>query len=352
MPELKRFFTPPVFQDDEEKTRTAHVLNTILLGLSVVYLLAGLAVLFVFVEKLGSLLIVVVLLSVLLVVRFSMQRGQIRFASALLVSGLWVGVTILVSFAGGMTCIHAAYYIMVTVIAGLLLGTHAALVVAGVCSLTGLAMVVVESIGYPLPRVFPVPASAGWLNLTFGLFMATIALNITLRSLHDALALARQQLEERKKAEEALRESEKRYRRLFEGAVLGVFQSTPEGGVITVNPAFARMFGYESPADVIASVKNVATDIFAEPQRRSEIMRLMAERPELRTFENLYRRKDGSTFTGNLHVWPVKDADGRLRHLEGFIEDITERKRTEEALRASEERFRALVETRSDWIWK
>ena len=97
------------------------------------------------------------------------------------------------------------------------------------------------------------------------------------------------------------------------------------------------MFGYESPKDVIATVKNVATDVFADPQRRSEIMRLIAERPDLRTFENLYRRKDGSTFPGTLHVWPVRDTDGRLLHLEGFIEDITERKRAEEEIRTLNE---------------
>jgi two-component system, NtrC family, sensor kinase len=134
----------------------------------------------------------------------------------------------------------------------------------------------------------------------------------------------------RKQAEAARQESEVRYRRLFEDAVLSIFQSTPDGRVIAVNPAFARMFGYESPEEVASTVKNVATDIFADPQRRAEIARLIMEQPDLRSFENLYRRKDGSVFTGALHVWPVKDAEGQLLQLEGSIEDITERKRTAE----------------------
>jgi PAS domain S-box-containing protein len=134
---------------------------------------------------------------------------------------------------------------------------------------------------------------------------------------------------ERKQAEAALRESEAHYRRLFEDAVLGIFQSTLDGKAIVVNPAFARMFGYDSPEDVLATVKNVTTDIFADPQRRKEIICLMAEKPDVRTFENLYRRKDGSIFPGNLSVWLVKDVDGHVLHIEGFIEDISERKRVE-----------------------
>jgi PAS domain S-box-containing protein len=148
---------------------------------------------------------------------------------------------------------------------------------------------------------------------------------------------------ERKQAGDALRESEEKYRRLFENTSFGIFQSTPEGKVISVNLAFARMFGYDSPADAMNSIKNVATDVFADPNRRAEIIRLMAENPGLRTFENTYRRKDGSTFTGTLNSMPVMDANGGLIRMEGIIEDITERKQAEEELRQSEELLRVIL---------
>jgi PAS domain S-box-containing protein len=149
---------------------------------------------------------------------------------------------------------------------------------------------------------------------------------------------------ERKQMEEALRESERRYRGLFESANLGIFQSTLDGKVIEVNPGFARLFGYESPEDVVYNVEDVATGLFADPQRRAEIIRLKAENPSLTTFENLYRRKDGSTFLGNLNLQPIMDADGHTLYFEGFIEDISERKGAEETLKKSEARFRSYFE--------
>jgi PAS domain S-box-containing protein len=137
------------------------------------------------------------------------------------------------------------------------------------------------------------------------------------------------------RTEKALRESEEKYRRLFERSSFGIFRSTPDGKAISVNPAFAAMFGYDSPEDALKHIKNVSRDVFADPNRRAEIIRLIEENPGLKTFENLYQRKDGSSFTGTLNVMPVRDSQGRIEYLEGFIEDINERKQSEEALRNS-----------------
>jgi PAS domain S-box-containing protein len=148
---------------------------------------------------------------------------------------------------------------------------------------------------------------------------------------------------ERKHAEQALRENEEKYRRLFDNASLGIFQSSPAGQVISINPAFARMMGYGSAEDALKNIQNVATDLFVDPNRRAEIIRLLANNPDLRTFENVYRRKDGSTFIGQLNVTPVRDADGRLVRTEGMIEDITERKQAEAKIRAALEEKETLL---------
>lgn len=106
--------------------------------------------------------------------------------------------------SGGMTSVVAALYITGTVAAGLLLGVRATLVYATACALAGLSMVILEASGRSLPRLFAVPALSGWMNLVINLLLTVTVLNLVLRSLNDALALARQQIEERKQAEEAL----------------------------------------------------------------------------------------------------------------------------------------------------
>ncbi len=147
-----------------------------------------------------------------------------------------------------------------------------------------------------------------------------------------------------------LGESEKRYRELFDKAILAIFQSTLDGKVIIVNPAFAKMFGYESPQAVLANIKDISLELFADPHRRSEIIRLRKENPQLNTFENLYRRKDGSTFAGRLYISTLYGADGQAIAFEGFIEDVTERQRMEEELRMNEANFRNLAESTLDGI--
>ena len=144
----------------------------------------------------------------------------------------------------------------------------------------------------------------------------------------------------RKYAEQASYESEKRYRDLFENAPLAIFHSSVEGKVLAVNSAFAKMFGYESLEDVYAHVSN-ASQIFADPNRRAELIRLRAENPNLNSFENLYRRKDGSIFWGRLTVRTLGSEDGRSSSFEGFIVDITEQRRMEDSLRDSENTLRA-----------
>jgi PAS domain S-box-containing protein len=156
---------------------------------------------------------------------------------------------------------------------------------------------------------------------------------------------------ERKQIEESLLLSEERYRRLFEDAVLGIYRSTPGGEIINVNPAYARMYGFDSPEEAKRLVNDEAVDLYVDPSCRNEIVNIILNAKGPICAENLYKRKDGSTFTGNLHAWAARDREGKLLYLEGFIEDITERKRAEEALRESKAYLAATIESIPFEFW-
>ncbi|OLN25097.1 PAS sensor protein [Desulfovibrio sp. DV] len=138
---------------------------------------------------------------------------------------------------------------------------------------------------------------------------------------------------------EALAASEARYQRLIDDAVLGVFRSTIDGAIQAANPAMARLFGYDSPEDLLAHIGHNAALGFRDPQRRPAIVARLRDGREQLNFENTYLRKDGTTFIGNLHARMGTDETG-TPIIEGFIEDITDRKRVEAELAASEERLK------------
>ncbi len=156
-------------------------------------------------------------------------------------------------------------------------------------------------------------------------------------------ALAQKQARQaREAAERALRESEERYRTILENTPVGFFQSTPEGRYLRVNPAMARILGYDSPEDMLSTVTDIATQVHGDPARREEFKRLLAERSEVIEFVNQNRRKDGSRIFTSTNARVVSDEHGQLLYYEGFMIDITERKQAEEALRVSEEKYRKL----------
>jgi PAS domain S-box-containing protein len=134
-----------------------------------------------------------------------------------------------------------------------------------------------------------------------------------------------------------VRDAEAKYRGIFENAVEGMFQTTPGGKPVSVNPSLASMLGYESPGVLIDSISNIAKELYADLSRRDELLHQLSENDTVSDFEARLRRKDGSLLWASLNVRAVKDSDGKIIRLEGFMSDITGRKRAEEALRKAQE---------------
>ncbi|ABR89327.1 sensory box/GGDEF family protein [Janthinobacterium sp. Marseille] len=135
-----------------------------------------------------------------------------------------------------------------------------------------------------------------------------------------------QDVTERKQADEALREAERRYRSIFENAIEGIYQSTPSDGYLAVNPALARMYGYDSPQALISTLRDIDNQVYVDPQRRLEFKRLMAKHGVVTNFESRVHRRNGEVIWISENARSVYNSDGTLLFFEGTVEAITERK--------------------------
>ena len=123
-----------------------------------------------------------------------------------------------------------------------------------------------------------------------------------------------------------LKQSEEKYRNIFENAVEGIFQTTPEGRFLKVNPALPRMCGYETPEELVRSITNLATEIYTDPERRKHFMDLIERDGTVRNFEVHLRTRDGSIKYAFMNARAVKDEDGKTLYFEGTVQDVTEKK--------------------------
>ncbi len=160
------------------------------------------------------------------------------------------------------------------------------------------------------------------------------------RELEEKVTQRDQEIAERKRAEEALRKAEEKYRAIFENAVEGIFQSTPEGHILSANPAYARIFGYDSPEDFINDIKDIGQQIYVDPGQRTKLLNLIREKSEVTGFEVQCYRRDKDIIWISINARAVRDTGGKLLYVEGLAENITERKRAEEERTKLEDQLR------------
>jgi PAS domain S-box-containing protein len=154
----------------------------------------------------------------------------------------------------------------------------------------------------------------------------------------------------RKMAEDALRQAEARYRSIIENAQEGIFQTTSDGKFISCNPALARIFGYENPESLMSSVTDVRRQLYVDSNKREESSRLLADKGSVSGFEFQAYRRDGTVVWLSENTRLVMDENGTPLYQEGFIEDVTERKRAAEDLQRAKETAEAASRAKSQFL--
>ncbi|MEJ7815516.1 MAG: PAS domain S-box protein [Rubrobacter sp.] len=157
------------------------------------------------------------------------------------------------------------------------------------------------------------------------------------------VVLVHEDITDQREAEEERKRAEEKYRSIFENAVEGIFQTTVDGRFLTANPAMARIFGYGSPEELLGAISNIRDQLYVEPGRREEFYQLALRDGFVSGFEVQMHRKDGTLVWISANARAVYDDDGGISVYEGTVEDITERKRAEEALREIREAERRRI---------
>jgi PAS domain S-box-containing protein len=177
-----------------------------------------------------------------------------------------------------------------------------------------------------------------------------VAFNQVAARLRQEWEQAREESARAREAEAALRQAEQKYRGIFENAVEGIFQTSPDGRYLSANPALARIYGFDSPEELARAFTDIAGQLYVDPGRRAEFVRRLEEADTLADFESQVYRKDGRVVWISEKARAVRDAAGALLYYEGSVEDITERKRAEEELRQAKEAAEAANRAKSQFL--
>ncbi len=198
-----------------------------------------------------------------------------------------------------------------------------------------------EKVTYPVEdkyvrvdgTIVPVEISAGPTN-----FGGKIAVQVVIRD-----------VTERIKRELELHESEERFRTLFENSTIGLYRTTPDGRILLSNPALLKMIGYDSFKELAS--RNLEEEGFEPDYARRDFIQRIERDGEVIGLESAWTRKDGSVIQVRENARAMRDSNGNTLYYDGTVEDITEHRKAEHALRESEAKFRALVEGSASAIW-
>ena len=165
---------------------------------------------------------------------------------------------------------------------------------------------------------------------------------IELEMQNEELKLANEQAVERNQAEEALKESEERFRTLFENSTIGIYRTTPDGQILLANPSLIKLLGYSSFEELAG--RNLAEDGFEPSYERTHFMDIIKREGEVKGLESAWTRMDGTTVFISESAQGINDKEGKIIYYDGVVEDITLRKQAEEMLRKSEQMLQMVLD--------
>lgn len=338
---ITQWLAAPVFPGDEEKTRRANLLHMTLLMNITAILIAMLG------NALGGKIPVLVqvidfiLLTGMVILERIMRRGKIMFASVVLILLEFILITAGIITLGTIRTPTTSVYVLIILFAGFLFDLPGILITSAVCSLTLLGLITAENAGWLPSSNFSVTLTQ-WTTYTV-YFVGTGCLSFWgSRSVRQSLTRAQQEIIERKRVEEQLRESEERYRTLVDNLPIPIFTKDIQGRYLTCNPASQR-YWHVNPIGHTDS--ELLAPAIANALRQADFQILEQTAPL--DLEEKFHSSAGE-YTVLSHKVPLRNKAGQIIGILGASVDITERKHAEEQLRESEARFRNFVEQSSE----
>jgi len=329
-----------------EAYRDTHRLSAIFywfIAILAVGLIAGILIVLAFHDVSGAGILALGLLSTLASIYF-IRHQKFELTAAFLAVLLITLITLIATRGLGVHHLSVLGYPAILIVASLVTRKRTMAFIILFNLLCVAWLVFGELSGAYTPTTLVRSVNGDFFSVSIVLIVTAIMVRMISEAMFRSSTLLQIELNERKLAEE-------KYRNIFDNAMDGIFQSTVGGRFIRVNPAMARMYGYQSPEEMVDTITDISTQVYVDPHARSELRRRLADGEKLTGFETLDYRKDGTTFWTSMNVQTVHDEAGNILRYEGTVEDITDRKADSENLRERQHFIETILDTEPGTVY-